>query len=95
MTAALVVDAIVKRFGNHVAVDGVSFEIPRGIVYGILGPNGAGKSTTLRMINDIIAPDAGDDHDPRRPAARRARRQRTSATCPRSAASIRRCGSST
>jgi ABC-2 type transport system ATP-binding protein len=59
MTAALVVDDIVKRFGNHVAVDGVSFEVPRGIVYGILGPNGAGKSTTLRMINDIIAPDAG------------------------------------
>jgi len=58
-TFALVVDNVVKRFGNHVAVDGVSFEIPRGIVYGILGPNGAGKTTTLRMINDIIAPDAG------------------------------------
>ena len=41
------------------------------MVYGILGPNGAGKSTTLRMINDIIAPDAGDDHDPRRPDAGR------------------------
>ncbi|HEY1555132.1 MAG TPA: ATP-binding cassette domain-containing protein [Kofleriaceae bacterium] len=57
--AALRVDGIVKRFGNHVAVDGISFEVPRGVVYGILGPNGAGKSTTLRMINDIIAPDAG------------------------------------
>jgi ABC-2 type transport system ATP-binding protein len=56
---ALVVDQVVKRFGNHVAVDGVSFEVPRGVVYGVLGPNGAGKSTTLRMINDIIAPDAG------------------------------------
>ncbi len=56
---ALVVDQIVKRFGNHVAVDGVSFVVPRGVVYGILGPNGAGKTTTLRMINDIIAPDAG------------------------------------
>ncbi|MEJ7599055.1 MAG: ATP-binding cassette domain-containing protein [Kofleriaceae bacterium] len=59
-TPALVVRGLVKRFGNHVAVDGVSFEIPRGIVYGILGPNGAGKTTTLRMINDIIAPDAGE-----------------------------------
>jgi ABC-2 type transport system ATP-binding protein len=59
MTAALVVDKIVKRFGNHTAVDEISFEVPRGVVYGILGPNGAGKSTTLRMINDIIAPDAG------------------------------------
>ena len=60
MTApALVVTDLVKRFGNHTAVAGISFEVPRGVVYGILGPNGAGKSTTLRMINDIIAPDAG------------------------------------
>src|SRR5213075_2580210 len=56
---ALVVDGITKVFGNHIAVDKVSFEVPRGVVYGILGPNGAGKTTTLRMINDIIAPDAG------------------------------------
>ena len=57
--SALVVEGIVKKFGNHVAVDGISFVVARGVVYGILGPNGAGKSTTLRMINDIIAPDAG------------------------------------
>src|SRR5262249_15599808 len=57
---ALVATGIVKRFGNHVAVDDFSFVVPRGVVYGILGPNGAGKSTTLRMINDIIAPDAGE-----------------------------------
>ena len=56
---ALHVSGIIKKFGNHVAVDGVSFEVPRGVVYGVLGPNGAGKSTMLRMINDIIAPDAG------------------------------------
>src|SRR5690606_6452355 len=56
---ALVVHDLVKRFGNHVAVDGVTFEVPRGVVYGVLGPNGAGKSTMLRMINDIIAPDGG------------------------------------
>ncbi|MBV8755959.1 MAG: ATP-binding cassette domain-containing protein [Deltaproteobacteria bacterium] len=60
MSNALAVRGVVKKFGNHVAVDGVSFEVPRGVVYGILGPNGAGKSTTLRMINDIIAPDAGE-----------------------------------
>jgi len=56
---ALLVEGITKAFGNHVAVDDISFEVPRGVVYGILGPNGAGKSTTLRMINDIIAPDSG------------------------------------
>ena len=60
MTYALSVRGIRKKFGNHVAVDDISFEVPRGVVYGILGPNGAGKSTTLRMINDIIAPDAGE-----------------------------------
>src|SRR3569623_2935576 len=59
MTTALRVESIVKKFGNHTAVDGISFEVPRGVVYGILGPNGAGKSTTLRMINDIIAPAGG------------------------------------
>jgi len=57
---ALVVRDIVKQFGNHIAVERISFEVPRGVVYGILGPNGAGKTTTLRMINDIIAPDEGD-----------------------------------
>jgi ABC-2 type transport system ATP-binding protein len=60
VTNALSVQGVVKKFGNHVAVDGVSFEVQRGVIYGILGPNGAGKSTTLRMINDIIAPDAGE-----------------------------------
>jgi ABC-2 type transport system ATP-binding protein len=59
-THALVVRGLVKAFGNHVAVDDISFEVPTGVVYGILGPNGAGKSTTLRMINDIFAPDAGE-----------------------------------
>ena len=59
MTPALALRGVGKRFGNHIAVDDVSFEVPRGSVYGILGPNGAGKTTTLRMINDIIAPDTG------------------------------------
>ena len=57
---ALAVTGIVKKFGTHLAVEDMSFEVPRGLVYGILGPNGAGKTTTLRMINDIIAPDRGD-----------------------------------
>jgi ABC-2 type transport system ATP-binding protein len=56
---ALVVSGVAKQFGNHRAVEDMSFSVPRGCVYGVLGPNGAGKTTMLRMINDIIAPDAG------------------------------------
>ncbi|HEU4730493.1 MAG TPA: ATP-binding cassette domain-containing protein [Kofleriaceae bacterium] len=76
MSAALIARGLVKVFGNHVAVDDISFEVPRGVVYGILGPNGAGKSTTLRMINDIFAPDAGEIVllDGLRPGAEAARR---------------------
>src|SRR6266496_766418 len=48
-----------KRFEQHVAVRDLSLEVPRGSVYGLLGPNGAGKTTTIRMILDVIAPDAG------------------------------------
>ena len=49
-----------KAFGDFVAVDGVSMAVPPGTVFGLLGPNGAGKTTTIRMIMDIIAPDAGE-----------------------------------
>ncbi len=80
---------IVKVFGNHRAVDDVSFEVPRGVVYGILGPNGAGKSTTLRMINDIYAPDAARSSCSTG-CAPGSRPRSGSATCPRSAACIRR-----
>jgi len=51
---------LVKTFGTHRAVDGVSLEIPRGIIFGLIGPNGAGKTTTIRMILDIIRPDSGE-----------------------------------
>ena len=53
------VENISKYFGDFKAVDSVSFDIEKGSVYGLLGPNGAGKTTTIRMIMDIIAPDAG------------------------------------
>ncbi len=56
---AVALAGVSKRFGTHVAVESLTLEIPRGAIFGVLGPNGAGKSTTLRMINDIIAPDEG------------------------------------
>ncbi len=52
-------EGITKRFGDIVAVDSLSLEVPSGVVYGILGPNGAGKTTTLRVLLGILTPDAG------------------------------------
>ena len=49
-TPLVVVEGLVKRFGELAAVDGVSFEIAPGEVVGFLGPNGAGKTTTIRML---------------------------------------------
>ena len=46
------VNNLVKRYGNHTAVDHLSFKIEKGKIYGFLGPNGAGKSTTMNMIID-------------------------------------------
>jgi ABC-2 type transport system ATP-binding protein len=56
---ALALRGITKRFAEHVAVRDLSLDVPRGAVYGLLGPNGAGKTTTIRMILNVIAPDAG------------------------------------
>ena len=50
---------MVKRFDGKTAVDGVSFAVPRGSIFGFLGPNGAGKTTSLRMLLGIIDPDEG------------------------------------
>lgn len=55
----LTVENLKKTFSNVTAVDGVSFEVKRGEIFGLLGPNGAGKTTTIRMILDIIKPDSG------------------------------------
>jgi ABC-2 type transport system ATP-binding protein len=49
-----------KRFGDVVAVDGVSFRAERGRIVGLLGPNGAGKTTTVSMVAGILRPDGGD-----------------------------------
>ena len=56
---AIDIRGVTKRYEEHVAVRDLSLQVPRGTVYGLLGPNGAGKTTTIRMLLDIIAPDAG------------------------------------
>lgn len=61
------VENLVKRYGNHVAVDGMSFTVEEGKIYGFLGPNGAGKTTTMNVMTGYIAADGGtvtiDGHD--------------------------------
>lgn len=56
---ALEVHKLSKRFGSFQAVDGVSFVIPEGVIFGLLGRNGAGKTTTIRMLMNIYEPDSG------------------------------------
>lgn len=51
---------IVKRFANHVALDGANIAVKPGRIFGLLGPNGAGKTTLIRIINRITMPDEGE-----------------------------------
>jgi ABC-2 type transport system ATP-binding protein len=60
MDYAIELSGVSKTFGKFKAVDGLSFVVPRGRVFGLLGPNGAGKTTTIRMIMNITAPDQGE-----------------------------------
>jgi ABC-2 type transport system ATP-binding protein len=55
----LELEGIVKRYGDHTALDGISFQVPAGKVFGLLGPNGAGKTTLIRIITRITGPDEG------------------------------------
>ncbi len=70
---AIVVDGLRKRYGPVQALDGVSFSVREGEVFGLLGPNGAGKSTTVRVLVTLTEPDDGSasvgGHDVRREAS--------------------------
>src|SRR5262245_60731723 len=64
MTPAVVdslvqVREVTRKFGAFVAADRVSFDVPRGQIFGFLGPNGSGKSTTIRMLAGLLAPTSG------------------------------------
>jgi len=56
---AILAEDLVKRFGDFVAVDRVSFAVARGEIFGFLGPNGAGKTTTIRMLLGLLNPTSG------------------------------------
>ncbi len=56
---SLVVDNVTKRFGRIVALDGVSFTVEPGRIFGLLGANGAGKTTAMRIVLDILRADSG------------------------------------
>ncbi len=70
----LVVDNVVKKYGDKVVLKGVSFQVEKGIVYSLLGPNGAGKTTLLSIIAGILNPTSGRvlimGKDPRDPETR-------------------------
>ena len=57
--AIIEVNGLVKRYGDHTAVNGVSFAVEQGEIFGILGPNGAGKTTTVECIEGLRSPDGG------------------------------------
>jgi ABC-2 type transport system ATP-binding protein len=59
MTNAVVVEGLVKRFGENTALGGVDLTVSEGTVLGLLGPNGAGKTTVVRILSTLLRPDAG------------------------------------
>jgi len=62
MSAVLSVSNLSKRYGDTLAVDGISFEVARNEILGLLGPNGAGKTTTINMILGVLEPTSGKIH---------------------------------
>src|SRR5213082_427225 len=55
----IAVEGLTKVYGHRTALDAVSFEVPRGEIFGFVGPNGAGKTTTLRILAALLEPTAG------------------------------------
>ena len=59
MDAAIVIEGLTKRFEDVTALDGLSFEVEKGELFGLLGPNGAGKTTTINIICGLLEPTSG------------------------------------
>jgi ABC-2 type transport system ATP-binding protein len=58
-TDAIRITNLVKRYGNSLAVEGLSLSVPRGSMFGFLGPNGSGKSTTIGCLTGLLDPTSG------------------------------------
>ena len=56
---AIEVSGLTKRYGTVTALDGVSFRVGRGELFGLIGPDGAGKTTLFRLLTTLLVPDAG------------------------------------
>ena len=59
MPNVLSVENLSKKYGNTIAVEGISFEVERNEIVGLLGPNGAGKTTTINMVLGVLEPTSG------------------------------------
>ena len=70
----LEIDGLRRRYGSVIALDGLSFDVPSGQVFGFLGPNGAGKTTTMRAIFGVASLDAGEIRWRGKPVGEQARR---------------------
>ncbi len=59
MENTIEIRSVTKKFGDFVAVNDLTLNVPKGSIYGFIGPNGSGKTTTLRMLMNIIYQDTG------------------------------------
>jgi len=84
---------LARRYGDVIALDGVSFSVEPGQLFGFVGPNGAGKTTAMRIVLGVCGPIAAMCAGAGGPSTQR--RARASATCPRSAVCTRRCACAT
>ena len=75
MAARLELDHLTRRYGDHLALDGLSFAVEAGSLHGFVGPNGAGKTTAMRIVMGVLAPDEGVVHIDGKPARTADRRR--------------------
>lgn len=60
ITSVVEVKTLTKQFGEEIAVDSLTFEVPEGIIFGLIGPSGCGKTTTVRLLTGVYEPTAGE-----------------------------------